>query len=126
MLNFFKWAFFIKIIRSNGKNLVALAMLIFFLLTVPLIFKDIINLVDSSSRLNWVLAKWTILLLLMVSVWRVSSKLSVRFRGIFNKNAKRKREVVSEIVIVDKQQVLDKTKLLSKGDRIKSKYGKSS
>ncbi len=120
MFHFFKLIFVISFVKSNIKNFAALGCLILLLFIVPYIFDDILGLVDSSSRLMWVLVKWTILLLLIFGIYRT-------IKGIGVKSIKRVVSVENkEKTPVHKQLISSRKPLMSEGERIKHKHRKHS
>lgn len=118
MFNFFKLLFVINFIKSNVKQFVILALLMFLLFTAPYVFDDILTLVPVGDRLVWVLTKWALLVFIISSICRVVYKIAVKpIKNTYLLVEKRE-------VLQHKHPLLTKKYLLSKGERIKNKYRK--
>ena len=115
MLKLFKFLFIVDFIKSNKKTLFYIVVLIALLLILPYLFDDLFQFINQKDKAFWVLAKWLMLILLIISIvfkcYKIFKKSALRINGFLEK---------SESDNIHKGLI--NKKLQSKGEKIKNKY----
>jgi len=115
MLNLFKFLVVVNFIKSNKKALFYIVVLIALVSILPYLFDDIFQFISTKDKAFWVFVKWSILTALFFTIL-------FKCYTVFNKPALKIKEFLEKTESEKIHKAVISKPLLSKGEKIKSKY----
>jgi len=115
MFNLFKFLVVVDFVKSNKKALFYIVLLSALLLILPYLFDDVFQFFSKKDKALWVFVKWGMLTALFITVVFKCYK-------VFNKPALKIKEFLEKTQTENTHKEIINKPLLSKGEKIKSKY----
>jgi hypothetical protein len=115
MLNLFKFLVVVDFIKSNKKALFYIMVLIALVSILPYLFDDIFQFISTKDKAYWVFVKWSMLTVLIITI-------AFKCYKVFNKPALKIKEFLEKTESDNVHKAVISKPLLSKGEKIKSKY----